>query len=157
MKNLSGRKRDFVGMQERRIRAARLLESGMKQAEVARRVSVSREAVRQWVASMQRGGIASLNGAGRAGRPSRLGAEQVQKIEQGLKAGPEALGYSTSLWTLQRVNDLVHQQTGLRYHRSHIWRILRGLGWSCQRPTGRAIERDERAIRLWKKQRWPEI
>src|SRR6202022_3570425 len=28
-------------------------------------------------------------------------------------------------------------------------------GWSCQRPTGRALERDEEAIRYWKRVRWP--
>jgi transposase-like protein len=31
------------------------------------------------------------------------------------------------------------------------------LGWSCQRPTGRAPERDEEKIRRWKQKRWPEI
>jgi transposase len=27
-----------------------------------------------------------------------------------------------------------------------VWRILRQLGWSCQRPTGRVLERDEEKI-----------
>jgi len=31
------------------------------------------------------------------------------------------------------------------------------LGWSPQRPTGRAIERDEQAIAQWKRKRRPEI
>ena len=30
-------------------------------------------------------------------------------------------------------------------------------GWSCQRPTGRALERDAEKIRRWKQKRWPEI
>ena len=34
---------------------------------------------------------------------------------------------------------------------------LRQRGWSCQRPVGRALERDEDKIRRWKQQRWPEI
>jgi hypothetical protein len=40
---------------------------------------------------------------------------------------------------------------------SQAWRILRQLGWSCRRPVGRALERDESKIRHWNKQRWPEI
>jgi len=50
-------------------------------------------------------------------------------------------------------------RTGMRiaYHPGHVWRLLRQLGWSCQRPTGRALERDERAIARWKRKRWPEI
>ena len=31
-----------------------------------------------------------------------------------------------------------------------VWRILRRLDWSCQRPIDKALERDEEAIRHWK-------
>jgi transposase len=31
------------------------------------------------------------------------------------------------------------------------------LGFSCQRPERRAIERDEKAIRQWKRVQWPEL
>jgi transposase len=31
------------------------------------------------------------------------------------------------------------------------------LGFSCQRPERRAIERDEQAIRQWKRVQWPEL
>jgi hypothetical protein len=34
--------------------------------------------------------------------------------------------------------------------------ILRQLEWSCQRPAGSALERDEEKIRTWKQKRWPE-
>ena len=39
----------------------------------------------------------------------------------------------------------------MRYHEDHVWRILRQLDWSCQRPERQALERDEAAIRHWKK------
>ena len=55
------------------------------------------------------------------------------------------------------MRDLIEHRTGVRYHEDHVWRILRKLGWSCQRPTGKALERDEQAIRHWKKYRWPQI
>ena len=31
---------------------------------------------------------------------------------------------------------------GVDYHEGHVWKILRGLGWSPQRPVGRARERN---------------
>ena len=34
----------------------------------------------------------------------------------------------------------------VRYHASQPWRILWQLGWSCQRPVGRTLERDEAKI-----------
>src|SRR5208337_2065967 len=94
---------------------------------------------------------------GRAGRRPRLGAGQLRKIEQAVKRGPEALGYANGLWTAGRVRELIEGQTGVRYHEAHVWRILRKLGWSCQRPSGRALERDEQAVRRWKRYRWPRI
>jgi transposase len=43
------------------------------------------------------------------------------------------------------------------YHEAHGWRILRQLGRSCQRRSGRALERDEEAIWSWKRVRWPQV
>src|SRR5712692_9027237 len=84
-----------------------------------------------------------LKRAGRAGRKPRLSAEDIKKIERGLKRGPEDLGYESSLWTANRVAHLIEHECEVRYHPGHVWRILRQLGWSCQRPVGRALERDE--------------
>jgi transposase len=67
------------------------------------------------------------------------------------------LGYETSLWTSWRVAHLIEQECGVKYHPSQAWRILRQLGWSCQRPVGHALERDQDKIRRWKRERWPEI
>src|SRR5204862_264715 len=83
------------------------------------------------------------------GRKPRLRPEDLRRIERGLKRGPQALGYETSLWTSWRVAHLIEEECGVRYHASQAWRILRQLGWSCQRPVGRALERDEEKIRLW--------
>ena len=52
---------------------------------------------------------------------------------------------------------MIEEEWRVRYHTSQAWRILRQLGWSCPRPVGRALERDEDKIRRWKQQRWPEI
>jgi len=31
------------------------------------------------------------------------------------------------------------------------------MGWSCQKPARRALERDEQAIGVWKQRRWPAL
>jgi len=98
-----------------------------------------------------------LKRAGRAGRKPQLGANDLRRIEAALKRGPEAQGYATGLWTLRRVVKLIEQECAVRYTPVHAWRILRQLRWSCQRPVGRALERDEAAIRRWKRERWPEL
>src|SRR5438876_472039 len=70
---------------------------------------------------------------------------------------PEVRGYETELWTTVRVADLIEQECGVKYHPAHVWRILQELGWSCQRPTRRALERNEKKIEGWQKKRWPKL
>lgn len=157
MGNPRGVKRDFDALESRRLRAASLFKQGESQAEVARMLGVHRQTVHRWAKCFASEGRAALKKAGRAGRKPRLSAAELRRIGQELKRGPEVLGYETSLWTAPRVADLIERECGIRYHPGHVWKILRQMGWSCQRPAGRALERDEPAIRRWKKQRWPEL
>jgi putative transposase len=120
-------------------------------------VGVHRQSVSRWARGLKRGGQRALKQAGRAGRRSRLRPEDLRRIGRGLKRGPHALAYESSLWTSLRVTHLIEEECGVRYHASQAWRILRQLGWSCQRPVGRALERDAEKIRQWKWKRWPEI
>src|SRR5580700_6635611 len=154
MGNPAGVRRDFQALEQRRLRAARLLKKGIHQSEVARQVGAHRQSVSRWAQQLEAAGVPGLRKAGRAGRKPRLSAEDLQKIERGLKRGPEALGYETGLWTAWRVAHLIEEECGVGYHASQAWRILRQLGWSCQRASGRARERKEVAIRHWKKERW---
>ena len=140
------------------MRAARLLNRGMSQAEVARQVKVSRESVRRWWNQIAKQGAASLKKAGRAGRRPRLSAIELEKLEKLLRAGPEKAGFSNGLWTLDRIAQVIRQQFQVNYHTGHVWWILRQkLGWSCQRPVGRARERNEAAIRDWRENTWPAL
>ena len=141
-------------LEQRRREAAELLRRGVHQAEVARRVGAHRQSVSRWAQQLEEGGVGALKRAGRAGRKARLRPEDLRRIERGLQRGPQALGYESGLWTSARVAHLIEKECGIRYHAGHAWRILRQLGWSCQRPTGRALERDEEKIRLWKQKRW---
>jgi transposase len=61
------------------------------------------------------------------------------------------------LWTTQRIANLILDKLGVKYHRNHVGKLLRQLGWSHQKPERRAIERDEEAIRKWKRDLWPKV
>jgi transposase len=150
-------RRDFVGLEQRRLEAARLFAGGASQAEVARTFGVSAQAASIWDRRWRQGGAPALRGAGRAGRRPRLSPAELEAVDQALRKGPEAFGFDTDLWTLARVAAVIEQLTGVRYHPGHVWRLLRRLGWSLQRPARRAAERDEAAIARWRTQEWPRI
>lgn len=148
---------DRVKLERRRLQAARLLQKGVREAEVARRVGVHRQSVNRWAGQLAEGGREALKRAPRTGRPPQLTAADRRQIEHGLTRGPEALGSRTSLWTAWRVADLIERTCGVQYSTVHAWRVLRALGWTPQRPAGRALERNEAAIRRWKRVRWPAL
>ena len=152
-------KRDFNELERRRMPAARLLHRGFSQAEVARRVKVSRESVRRWADRIAGDGTAeSLKKAGRAGRRPRLSEAQLRQLRTILLQGPEKAGFATGLWTLDRIAQVIRDRFQVQYRSGHVWWILRRkLGWSCQRPVGRARERNEAAIRDWKENVWPAL
>jgi len=110
-----------------------------------------------WYHAWHAHGRAALKSAGRAGRKPRLEPKQLATIEQALRAGPRVYGFRTDRWTLPRVAAVIERLTRVRHHPGHVWRILRGLHWSLQRPARRARERDEAAIEPWKTRRWARL
>lgn len=68
-----------------------------------------------------------------------------------------SMGFGTDLWTLKRVGVVIERIHGVRFSQVHIWRILGSLGFSPQKPEKRAIERDEAAVRSWKRITWPAL
>jgi transposase len=150
-------RRDFASLEERRRKAARLFAKGRSQADVARELEVSRQSVSRWYADWQAGGAKSLRAAGRAGRLPRLGTEELTQVAAELEKGPRAHGYPTELWTLARVGEVIETLTGVSYHPGHIWKLLREMGWSRQRPARRALERNDEAIARWVREDWPRV
>jgi transposase len=147
MGNSNGVRRDFDVLEKRRFEAIRLLNQGLNQSEVARRVKVVRQTVVRWAQECRQKGPEALKKAGRASRKPRLTERDGARLEELLLEGPEALGYETPLWTCPRVAHLIEQAFGVRYHEGHVWKLLVKLGWTPQRPTGRARERNEAQIR----------
>jgi transposase-like protein len=85
-------------MEERRMRAADLLERGVIPAEIARRVGVAHQVVSEWRKAWRQGGREALRSAGPVGRKSSFA-----QVENALINGAAANGYVTDVWTLPRV------------------------------------------------------
>jgi transposase len=151
------KQRDHGAMEQRRLKAAKLFARGKGPSEVARMLKVRRQSAHDWQRRWREGGTAALRSSGAAGPKRKLTVEQQAEIAAAVVAGPQAHGHATAVWTLPRVAKLIEQRTGQRYHPGHVWRVLRELGFSCQQPTRRAIERDEVAIAHWQRVTWPRL
>lgn len=135
-----------------------MLEQGYRLSDVANAVGASLSSVKRWKRSMREGGgLKALRSRPHPGKKSRLDGWQKRQLVEILLAGPRRAGYPTDLWTCRRVREVVARRFGVDYHVDHVWRLLRGLGWSCQKPEQRARERDDEAIRRWRTSDWPRI
>ena len=144
-------------LEARRRRAVALLAQGLGVRTVARQIGCSPASVSRWQADVAGGGPDALRAKPPPGRPARLNARQRARLLKLLLKGATAHGYATDLWTLPRVAVVIVRTFGVTYHPAHVWKILRGEGWSCQKPERRARERDEAAIQRWRAERWPHI
>jgi transposase len=144
-------------MEARRMRAADLFSKGVPQADIGRELEVSHQTVSDWHEKWAVGGKQALKRAGQPGRPPKVSEADLTKVARALEKGPKANGFPTELWTLCRVAEVIEKVTGVKYHPGHVWRVLRQMGWSRQRPARRAAERDDEAIEQWVSERWPKV
>ena len=134
-----------------------MLQKGKGCAEVALAVGVARQTVYTWKALLDEGGIDALRAVPEPGRPGALDAAQLAALRAAVLQSPTAYGFATELWTLKRVGAVIERMHGVRFSQSHVWRILGALGFSPQKPERRAIERNEDAVRSWKRSTWPAL
>ena len=144
-------------MERRRRRAVELLKSGLSMEEVSHRLGTSVASVCRWKQAAAKGGTAALAAKPVLGRPRKLRDAKCRQLLEVLLKGAVAYGYPNELWTLKRIARVILREFGVRYHPNHVWRVLRGLRWSCQVPERRPVQRDEQTIAHWKRYQWPHI
>src|SRR3989338_146560 len=76
--------RDRTALERRRLKAAQLFSKGHTQADIARTVQVSREAVRKWHDAWKRKGTRGLISAGKPGPEPQLTPAKLKQVEQAL-------------------------------------------------------------------------
>jgi putative transposase len=154
-------KKEITGLRERRqnrrMEAAQMFSAGATRAEVAHQLRVSWQTSHAWFKAWQSGGEPALKSKGKPGPAPMFDDSHRIRLARLLAEGPQAHGYDNALWSLSRVRAVVAEHLGIRASTTDIWRLLRSMGWSPQKPSRRARERKEHAILQWKQEKWPEI
>lgn len=140
---------------KKRVKAGRMLLAGKGCAEVALAVGAARQTVYTWKKLLDEGGIDALRSVPERGRPAQLDEQQLAALRAAVLQSPTEHGFGTELWTLKRVGAVIERMHGVRFGQTQVWRILGSLGFSPQKPNKQAIERDEDAVRHWKRRTWP--
>ena len=139
------------------MQAWRLRKQRWKQRDIAVALDVSEGAVSRWLSAAHRGGKAALWPRRHAGASPKLTPAQMRLIPDFLGHGSEAYGFRGKLWTTVRVAKVIEEEFGISYSKGHVSRLLKQLQWTPQIPVIRALQRDEKEIRHWQREVWPEL
>lgn len=139
--------------QWRRFQIWELYQQGWKQKDIAVALGITQGAVSQTISRAKADGTDALKMRPLPGVPSKLTPEQKAQIPTLLLRGAEAFGFSGDVWTCERIAAVIACELEVVYHRDHVRKLLRSLGWSYQKPKVRATQRNEDAIAKWKEQR----
>lgn len=141
----------------RRLRAVELDRLGWLEVDIAAVLGVSKGSVSRWLAIADVKGAEALRAHPSAGHPAKLTAKQLQRIPEFLLYGAEAYGFRGEVWTCPRIAQVIRWELGVSYHKDHVSRLMKELGWTPQVPNTRAVQRDEVAIERWRVETWPEL
>jgi transposase len=133
-------------LERRRQRAVELMEQGESPTVIARILGVCRTSLYRWRA-MARNSPEGLAAKPHPGPKLRLTAERLKDLEGLLLQGAKAHGWHNSLWSAQRVAEMIRRHYGVEYHTEHVRKIIRErLHWSSQKPQKKAKQRNAEAI-----------
>ena len=121
-----------------RARIIWLMHQGLRAPEVARRLRIGADVVRQWVKRFNAHGLAGLRDRPRSGRPETYTAEQVGQVLATALTDPRTLGLPFGAWTLDRLTTYLHERSPeaggpLPISRSQVNRLLTGEGLRWRR------------------------
>jgi transposase len=145
----------YIQLQARCKRAMDLLASGQTPTNVAKVVGAERRTIYRWMSDQTK--PRSKHSRLPVGRPRRLNALQLRRLERELKRGAFEQGYVGDYWTLDRIAHLIWDLFEVRYHPSSVWHILNRMGWSCQQPQRQALQRNDEKLAHWRRYLWPQI
>jgi transposase len=149
-----------AAQEELRRTAVRLVREGRSQVEVARLLSVSANAVGNWVRMHRRGGEEALAAGRRGRRPGHTKLSEAQQLRTAkLIAGtnPDQLSLPGCLWTRALVCELIEREYRIRVGEDTVGRYLRAWGFHPQEPVRRAYQHSDETVRQWLELRYPEI
>jgi transposase len=158
MEKLDGRKLDSKTMEQIRTRAVQRVQEGESPEVVIKTLGFARACIYNWLARYRSGGWHALRTGKQSGRPKRLDGQQIAWIYRTIRdKNPQQLKFVFALWTRKLVVRLIKDQFGIKLSESSVGRLLRQLGFTCQKPLYRAYQQNPKLVDEWKANVYPQI
>lgn len=157
MKKQDGRTFSHDVLEHYRFQAIRLRKEGRQVNEIAHFFGIHRGSVSRWLTTYKRKGRKALKSTKAPGPAPKLTSKVIHSLLRILKEPATDHGFDTPLWTCNRLQILITNQTGKNLHISTIARLLKRWGLTNQKPEKRALQADPREGKRWLREEWPAI
>lgn len=144
-------------LEERRTKGFEMLDTGFPPTEIAADLGVSRQVVHKWKQTYDQHGLEAAKAKLHPGTKKLLTPTQLQDLKNIILNGAQAQGFPSDAWTCPRVASVIQNKYDVTYSVRHVGYVLKGLGFSAQKPETRALKRDEQKIQTWVSETLPEL
>lgn len=120
-----------------RTRAQMILlgaEEKITAPQIAKIVRQDEQTVRRWIKRFNAEGVTGLFDEPKSGAPSRVTENYRERLLIVVRRRPRSLEQPYSLWTLQRLVDIMAEETGLHFSTETVRLILRANDIVISRP-----------------------
>lgn len=141
----------------KRIHAVLLSHRRHSSGEIAQLLEAPRSKVSLWLQQYEEHGWEALLEGHRSGRPKLLEAAQRNQLADIIDSGPIAYGFMSGVWTSPMIARVIEEEFGVEYHPGHVRKLLKGLGFSVQRPRRQLARADPAAQDRWQRYTYPRL
>ena len=161
MEKVDLRKLEASAIYEKYQQVVRLKQMGYTGKQVSGMTLVSESQVSRIWRGFCNGGAKAIKPKKRGrkqGEQKLLSKEQEREIRGIIiDKTPDQLKFSFMLWTRQAISELVMQMYGISLSLRVITNYLKSWGFSCQRPTKKAIVQDNIKVKKFMEEDYPGI
>lgn len=135
-------RRNDTSRYDHRLHGVLLVAQGLTCPQVAELLGDSPRTVVNWVQRFETDGLAGLSEGQRSGRPSRLSAPQLSRVEAALRSSPTEFGLPTQMWDGPTLSAYIGQQLGVKLKMRQCQRLFRQLGFRLRKPRPQVAQAD---------------
>ena len=151
-----GRKYDHHTLQVMRMQAIKAVQRGQSTTEDAKILGINRQTIYRWTATYLSGGQNALQAKPITGRSSKLTEEQMEWIAEAVR-NDTPHQYEFALWVLKIIGEPIKRQFDVKLSINSLSRTMKLLGFTAQKPLYQAWQQDDKLVRQWEYEIYPEI
>lgn len=136
---------------DHRLHAVLLVAQGQTPRHVAQMLGDAPRTVEYWVTRFEKSGLGGLAEGERSGRPSRLTAAQMRRIESALRKSPRDAKMNVALWDGPTLSAFIVREFNVQLGPRQCQRMFRNFGFRFRKPRGVIAQGDPARRTAYKK------